>query len=438
MRTIRLKTRSASAPLRFAIRLLGLLLSIAALLPATSVEANCQRINPPWNDKPLTVDFGAEIVLDENVAVGTPIATAVIPGSQLYAIKGGWVATCNNQDDAIKYWWLEQHYSQSSGSHPVPGISVDSADGRVYIMQDSGSRNPYGGGGSGSVGYTTELLVNGSAHAFSWVSASPNKNLPPIGEEIHGIPCSDALLGTGAAEGFPPLVNVNCPIGNYAVNWRQLPPFQIKVTLYRMGGSPGTSGVRLQNNNNAGFSLFSLMNRRSTPPSNNGELFNLVRLQLAQSTRVRINPCHGINNVSVSLGEVGSHRFTTLGQPASGVADTPVHITAWCHSDGDIKWAVLGKAAAYDPGGNQGILALDTEEDSASGVGIQLIHTGSRAPLPITPEGSAFDAYRWIDTNLHAQGNKILMLDFLARYVKTGDVTPGSANGHATLVLSPK
>lgn len=180
------------------------------------------------------------------------------------------------------------------------------------------------------------------------------------------------------------------------------------------------------------------MNRRATPPSYNTDLFNLVRLRLAQPTRIKVNPCQGFGNVSVSLGQVRSNRFTDLGQPPTNGTNTPVNINAWCKSDGDIKWALLGTSSDYDASGDQGILALDSGTDSAEGVGIQVLRSDNQTPLPITPEGSAIEGYRWIDTNLHAKGEQMLALDFLARYVKTGTVSPGTANGHATLVLSPK
>lgn len=213
------------------------LLTLAATLWAGPAEATCRRIDPPWHDYPMLFDFGSEIVLEANTPVGSPIATATLSSGQLYGVNGGWVAKCDEATDAIKYWWLEQHYSQSSWGHPVSGVDVDSVDGNVYVMQDSGSGNPYGGSGSGSVGYTTELLVGGNVLPFTWLNTSPNKNLAAIGQEIRGIPCSDAINGTGAAEGYPPVEPSSCPIGKYMINWRQLPSFQLKVTLYRLGGS---------------------------------------------------------------------------------------------------------------------------------------------------------------------------------------------------------
>lgn len=414
-----------------------LLLMVAGLLLSPRVQAHCFEIIPPWNNQPLPIDFGSEIVLDSDTAIGSPIAVGILPASQLYAINGGWVARCYYATDTVKYWLLWQHYSATTGYWPVPGITSDAADGAMYVMTDDGIGNPYGGGGSGSVGYTTELMVEGKALPFKWANTNPTFNLFPFDEPVYGIPCADAKAGTGRAEGYPP-ITTDCPDTWFAVNWRQMPPFHVKVTLYKLAGDPGAEGVTLRHAAWEGYSLLSLMNDLSTPPNHNADLFSLSGLTFAQPLKVRMNPCHGFGNVSVSLGEVESYRFTTQGQPATGVANTPVHITAWCHSSGDIEWAVLGKIDDYDASGDAGILDLDDETDSAEGVGIQLLHSGTLAPLPITAEDSDYSAYRWIDTNLHAIGNEVLMLDFLARYVKTGDVTPGSANGHATLVLAPK
>jgi len=413
---------------------------LALCLVSSTASSNCNRINNPWNNYPLLADFGAEIVIDASTPVGTPIATATLAGSQLYAPNGGWVATCSRTSDTIAYWWLEQHWSRSRGQGPIGTVSAPTSDGNMYVMQDSGRGNPYEGGsnGSGSVGYTVELMTDGQALPFAWVSANPRKNLPPIASPIHGIPCTDALQGTGQASGYPKLVGVNCPTNDYAINWRQFPPFSLKVTLYKLAGNPDISGVQLQNNGGNGFSLFSLMNNQATPPGYNTELFNLVRLRLAQNTRVRLNPCQSFADVLVNLGEVRENYFKTVGQPPSGVADTAVNITANCVANNDIKWAVTGTIDAFDPSGNQGILALDADPQQAGGVGIQLVRSDGTTPLPITPEGSAVGAYRWIDTGLRSNTSGILAFDFLARYVRTGDVSPGIANGHATVVLSPK
>ncbi|MED5296037.1 MAG: fimbrial protein [Pseudomonadota bacterium] len=430
-----LHTVRGSGSRRHPWRYLLLLLGLLAL--SSRAHAHCFEIIPPWDNQPLPVDFGSEIVLDSDTAVGTPIAVGILPASQLYAINGGWVARCYYATDTVKYWLLWQHYSATNGYWPVPGVTSDAADEAMYVMTDDGVGNPYGGGGSGSVGYTTELMVEGKALPFKWANTNPAFNLFPFDEPVHGIPCTDAKAGTGLAEGYPP-ITTDCPDAWFAVNWRQMPSFYVKVTLYKMAGDPGVDGVTLRHAAWEGYSLLSLMNDLSTPPNHNADLFSLSGLTFAQPLKVRMNPCQGVGNVSVSLGQIGSHRFNELGQPPQGVPDTPVNVSAWCHSDGDIKWAVLGNIHDYDPSGDAGILALDGEADSAKGVGIQLLHSHRPDPLPITPEGSDYSAYRWIDTDLKAIDGEVLMLDFLARYVKTGDIEPGVANGHATLVLAPK
>ncbi|MBN8413298.1 fimbrial protein [Halomonas denitrificans] len=416
---------------------LCLLLALSSALFSPGASAHCFEIIPPWDNRPLPIDFGSEIVVDSTTAIGTPIGVGILPASQLYAINGGWVARCLYAPDTVKYWLLWQHYSATTGYWPIPGITSDAADEGMYVMTDSGTGNPYGGGGSGSVGYTTELMVEGKALPFKWTNTNPAFNLFPFDEPVHGIPCTDAKAGTGLAAGYPPMTSV-CPDAEFAVNWRQMPPFYVKVTLYKLAGDPGVNGVTLTHAAWEGYSLLSLMNDLSTPPAHNADLFSLTGLTFAQPLKVRMNPCHGFSNVTVSLGKVGTNRFTELGQPPQNVPDTPVHVSAWCHTDSDIEWAVLGDIHEYDPSGDAGILALDSGAQNAKGVGIQLLHSGSLAPLPITPEGSAYSAYRWIDTNLKAVSGEVLMLDFLARYVKTGDVEPGTANGHATVVLAPK
>lgn len=401
-----------------------------------SASANCNKISSPFQDYLIYFNFGSSLYIDPATPVGTIIAQQIISGDQLNTPNNGWVGICNNNNanNQIGYWWLEQHNSASPSRQPVAGVTAPTADGHMYIMNDNGRNNPYGGSGSGSVGYTVELLTNGSALPFSEVGGSPPINIPPLatGGPISGIPCDDARSGNSPYPAF----TGNCNSNQFIFNWAQLGSFQMKVTLYRLAGTVPVSGLIMSGNGgDRSFSLMSLMDTASTPPSFNKNMFNLTRLALSSPVALQTSPCQAFTYPTVNLNKVNRSAFTTLGQPANGVTDTPVNVSAQCSANTAIKWAVMGTSDSYDPDGNQGILALDASESTASGVGVQLTDTSGN-PLPITPVNSV--NYRWIDTNLTSNSSGILLIPFLARYVRVGDVEPGIADSHAYLVISPK
>lgn len=407
-------------------------LILLSLLCINNAWSACNKIDSAFWDYPLRVNFGASLYIDPATPVGTILAQQSVSSAELFAANNGWLAICDNANDEVKYWWLEQHYAQSSGGYPVNGVTAPTQDGHIYVIRDNGRNNPYGGSGSGSVGYTVELLSDGNSYPFSWLRTAPNKNLPPISPSpIRGIRCADAQSG---ASGYPPFTG-QCRDNQYIVNWRQLGSFTLKVSLYRLAGTIPASGLMMTNNNDGALVLFSLMDNSSTPPSWNTRLFNLVRLGLANDVKIQTAPCQAFNTVTVNLGRVNSSDFRALGQPADGVADKLVNVTARCSQNTAMRWAVMGTTSNYNPDGTQGILALDNVANSAEGVGVQLTDTSGN-PLPITP-ATGVD-YRWIDTNLVSDASGILSMEFLARYVQVGTIKPGMADSHAHLVIAPK
>lgn len=408
------------------------LITALVSLWANTASAKCSKIDPPFKDYLIYSNLGSSLYIDSSTPVGGIIAQDVINGDLLSSVNNGWVGLCDN-NSVISYWWLEQHNSESSSRRPINGITAPTADGYMYVMKDNGKGNPYGGNGSGSIGYTVELLSNGSSLPFSEVGGSPPINVPPLTKgSIAGIPCDVAKSGSS---GYPAFTG-NCKAPQTVFNWRQLGSFSIRVTLYRLGGNIPVSGLTLLGNDgDRSFSLMSLMDNTSTPPSTNKNMFNLTRIALSNPIELHTSPCQAFTYPTVRLNTVSKNAFATVGKPGTGIANTPVNVSARCNANTAIKWAIMGKSDKYNSNGSKGILALDTTKNMAGGVGIQLVDKSGRN-LPITPVNSV--NYQWIDTNLSTNSSGQLLIQFMARYVRVGEVTPGVANSHAYLVISPK
>lgn len=71
----------------------------------------------------------------------------------------------------------------------------------------------------------------------------------------------------------------------------------------------------------------------------------------------------------------------------------------------------------------KGIMAIASEEGSATGVGIQLSTTNTATPTPVK------FAPQFMTGEIVAGTNAIMKIPLYARYIKTGDVTGGKANG---------
>lgn len=400
--------------------------------------ASCNKIGSAFTDFLFYVDFGSSLYIDPATPEGTVIAQQIIdPGAVLYAQNGGWVGLCNNStNNQIGYWWLEQHNSATKNSNrPAEGVTAPTPDGHMYVLKDNGKNNPYGGSGSGSVGYTVELLSAGQTLPFSEIGGSPPINIAPLatGSPISGIPCAEAK-DVNNSYGYPPYTG-SCSSSETVFNWRQLGSFSIKVTLYRLKGIVSENMVSSGNDGDRSISLMSLMDTSSTLPSYNKNMFNLTRLALANPIAINTAPCTAFNSPTVNLNKVNKSAFTEVGQPGRNISNTPVNISAQCSANTAVKWAIMGTSDSSDSSGAKGILALDTMNNMAKGVGIQLVDNLLN-PLPITPENSV--NYKWIDTNLVTNSSGILSVDFLARYVQTGVVEAGIANSHAYLIIAPK
>jgi len=409
---------------------IGLVLTLLlASLCASTASARCNKVN--FDNYRVPFNFGSSLFIDPATPVGTIVAQQSISSDVLYGPFGGWIGVCDS-GSSINYWWLEQHYSASANDNPAVGVTSQAPGGEMYVIQDNGSGNPYDNGrrGSGSLGYTVEILTDGAAYPFrlnKLLIPSPSVNLPALSKPVTGISCAAAK-----SQGF----TGRCGDNQTVVNWRDLGPFTLQVTLYRLAGIIPANGLTTNQRDNA-ISRFSVMDNTSTPPRTNTNMFPLVYITLSGNINLQTAPCEAFSYPNVNLGSIKLSAFSNvgMGQPPRNIPAAPVNVSARCSANTAVKWAVMGTHDSYDSDGSRGILALDTSANSASGVGVQLTSTEG-TPLPITPANST--NYKWIDNNLTANSNGVLLIQFLARYVTVGKVVPGIANSHAYIVVAPK
>lgn len=79
-------------------------------------------------------------------------------------------------------------------------------------------------------------------------------------------------------------------------------------------------------------------------------------------------------------------------------------------------------------------IATLTSDSTASGVGVQLMYNGT--PMPLGPDSSAEGATNQFFIQRTNFATETLSLPFQARYVRTGDIIPGTANALASITFS--
>jgi type 1 fimbria pilin len=125
-------------------------------------------------------------------------------------------------------------------------------------------------------------------------------------------------------------------------------------------------------------------------------------------------------SINVNLPTVYNTSFKEVGQSTTDSSLTNFEIPLSCQKDTVVKIQINGKT--YD--WSKGMLSLDTNSNSASGVAIQLLHKDT--PIKI---GQYFNT----GTTSSAGNFKIPLT---ARYIKTQNIVkPGVANSTATFIL---
>ncbi|WP_240702170.1 fimbrial protein [Trinickia terrae] len=132
----------------------------------------------------------------------------------------------------------------------------------------------------------------------------------------------------------------------------------------------------------------------------------------------------GSRSISVPLGDMREDKFTGIGTTSP---DKTFHINLNCTQPSGTYNVALTFNATADSSHAPGVLALTSDANSASGVGIQLLMNGT--PVSFNTALSAGVA----------TANTTLSIPMTARYYQTASaVKPGKANGIATFVVSYK
>ncbi|HDS9360680.1 TPA: fimbrial protein [Enterobacter chengduensis] len=79
-------------------------------------------------------------------------------------------------------------------------------------------------------------------------------------------------------------------------------------------------------------------------------------------------------------------------------------------------------------------VATLTSDSTASGIGVQFIYNGT--PMPLGPDSSAEGTTNQFFIQSTSNATQTLSLPFQARYIRTGDITPGTANALASITFS--
>ncbi|RDK95824.1 type 1 fimbria pilin [Enterobacillus tribolii] len=132
---------------------------------------------------------------------------------------------------------------------------------------------------------------------------------------------------------------------------------------------------------------------------------------------------------AIDLGDAPMNAFPAIGSRYGG---KDLEIQLKCDT-GTRLHAVMTDQS--QPGNTSNILTL-TPDSGASGVGIQFFYDNQGTPLSFGPDLSSTGVLnQWFIKEAIRDGESI-RVPLTARYVRTGEVTPGSANGRASITFS--
>lgn len=135
------------------------------------------------------------------------------------------------------------------------------------------------------------------------------------------------------------------------------------------------------------------------------------------------------NNATINLGDILPSAFTGVGSLA-GSGSTTLSLQ---YDTGVQLWASM--ADSSNPANTTQTLSL-TPDSVAQGVGIQFFANGSPTPVTFGPDSSSKGLpYSFFIDNSTGNGS-IIEFPVVAKYIQTGRLAPGSANGIATVTFS--
>ncbi|MGL5384878.1 MAG: fimbrial protein [Enterobacterales bacterium] len=128
------------------------------------------------------------------------------------------------------------------------------------------------------------------------------------------------------------------------------------------------------------------------------------------------------------MGEISEKVFNGVGSLSEGVT-----ATASLHCDANVTVAVV-LTDQSDTSNTSSTIGL-TPASEARGVGVQFFAHGQQL-MSLGPDSSLKGTTGQIQLSTTQQNNSIITLPLTAKYVQTGEITPGSANAIASLTFS--
>jgi type 1 fimbria pilin len=117
-------------------------------------------------------------------------------------------------------------------------------------------------------------------------------------------------------------------------------------------------------------------------------------------------------NLTIPLGDVYSDVFTAVGTPSP--TSPNYNLSLYCQGKPQVTMSISGTAVP----GNTGLFGLNASANTASGVAVQLFRSGS----------AVTQGQKYVVSSAAADG--WLYIPMQARYMRTGDISPGAANAN--------
>ncbi|WP_337011326.1 fimbrial protein [Pantoea sp. AS142] len=133
-------------------------------------------------------------------------------------------------------------------------------------------------------------------------------------------------------------------------------------------------------------------------------------------------------SANVDLGTLDIRTLSTVGSTSPSGA---FNVTLTCDQNIAVNAVMTDQTT---PSNSSSVVTL-TGDSTASGVGVQFFYNGS-GPLSMGPDSSADGTLNQFFIQTTSSANQVLSLPFQARFIRTGDLVPGTANALASITFS--
>ncbi|CAE6845587.1 hypothetical protein R75461_07236 [Paraburkholderia nemoris] len=135
-------------------------------------------------------------------------------------------------------------------------------------------------------------------------------------------------------------------------------------------------------------------------------------------------------SITVSLGNIPLNQFTGVGTTTTAV---PFYISLTCTGGAGGSTSIYTTLTDQTDLTNVSTTLNRTPDSTATGLGIQVLNQGT--PVGYGPDSNVHgNTNQWLAGSTAVNGTSTIHLS--ARYIQTGPVQPGSANGRATFTMS--